>query len=957
MKLNQIKMNCSIRYITIAIVVLLTAGGCRRSGSHAPFTEASRAAVDSVLRQATTVDSLLTMIDRFALDDNQLGQIVAYRKLGKLYREQNHFDRAIDCHNRSFALAQACGDTLEMVQAYNNIGTNYRRMGELEEASQFHLQAVQLCQAMGDQTSETAVKNLVVSYNGIGNVYLTIGSLHQADSVLRLALAGEQRLGSSLGQAINMANLGSIKEELGQTDSAWHYYRESLRLNEEAGSVLGLSLCHIHFGELYEKDGQLDKAIAELQTAYGLMADSPDDWHRLESALSIARLFIRQGRTAEALSYLDPASLVADRIGSLEHKAQVHSLYATLYEQTGQMRQALDHYKQAHVLADSVLDQQTVSQIQNMRLSLERSRREHDVSMAEENLQLERRAHYNTMLAAVALLLMAVAIIALLLYHERVRNNSQRITQQLLQARENFFTNVTHEFRTPLTVILGLGHQLEEQDVEDMAQVRSSAKMIVRQGNSLLGMINQLLDISKVRSAIGAPKWRHGDIVAFITMIVENFRPYADSKRQELSFSHSLTTFDMDFVPDYVQRIVTNLVGNAVKYTPPYGKVNVTFEQSGANRVKLQVFDTGRGIDAKSLSHIFEAFYQGENHADEIGTGIGLSLVRLVAEAMNGTVSAESVEGQGSTFTVLLPVRTEHEVLPLESMSLSPLEGNGLVGEPAEAPEPVADAGDPAQQSGLHILIVEDNQDIAYYIGMHLQSGSQLLYARSAEEGLQKAQETMPDLIITDIMMPGDMNGLDLCRSIRSNELLSHIPIIIVTAKTTEADRVRGLEAGADAYLVKPFNSDELLVRVRKLMERQQLMRQRFAQMPDSPDAADGQSSATPVTAADRQWMNKLIDTVYRLSAQGTVDMETIAREMAVSRAQMNRKMLALTGQNSSTYIMRLRLTRAKRLLKADVSMPVGDVALRCGFDDVGYFSRVFKQTFGMTPSQYRKTI
>ena len=487
-----------------------------------------------------------------------------------------------------------------------------------------------------------------------------------------------------------------------------------------------------------------------------------------------------------------------------------------------------------------------------------------------------------------------------------------------------------------------------------MAQVRSAAKMIVRQGNSLLGLINQLLDISKVRSAVGTARWRHGNIVAYTQMVIENFMPYAQSKRQELTFSHSLTDIEMDFVPEYMQRILSNLLANAIKFTPEYGKINLTLEQAASGRIRLTVFDTGRGIDPKMLPRIFDPFIHGEYQDGDVACGIGLSLVKMLVDAMGGTISVESQLGQGSTFVISLP--SSHPG------TTDAIDDTDMTFAFAQLSKPVADKQPNGESSAAElandeltprVLIVEDNQDIAYYIGMHLQGQSRLLYARNADEAFTKAIETMPDMIITDIMMPGPKNGLDLCRLIRQNELLSHIPIIIITAKTTEADRVEGFKAGADAYLVKPFNSDELMVRFKKLMERQRVMREKFAAI--DTDTADSDKKA-PMTAANRQFMNHLVDTVYRLMAQGAVDMESVASEMAVSRTQLNRKIMAITGQNASTYIMRLRLARAKRLLKADVTMPIGDVALRCGFDDVAYFSRVFKQTFSMTPSQYRKS-
>ena len=915
--------------IIITIVALMLAAACSKREAYVPFSEQQRQAADSAARTAGDVAAARALADRFGQQGDALGQMVALRHLGKLYREESMFLQAIDCHQRGLQIAIDTRDTLEMIQALNNIATNYQ-----------------------------ARKNRVVSLNGMGNVLLTLGDTEQADSIFRLALQGERALDSPLGQAINLANLGAIKEQEGQRDSARIYYQQSLSMNEAAGSQLGVALCHLHFGQIDEHDGLMDKAIDEYQTAYDLLQQVGDDWHWLEAILSIARVHIINGRTAEARTLLDEASQTAKRIGSQEHQVEVYRLYYRLYEATGQLRQALDNYILSAQLEDSLVNIKKLSNIQTQRLTSERNRRQHELELAQESLAVERSEKITMLVAGLSLLLLAIGATLVMWYRMHTRTVKQRVTQQMQQTREEFFTNITHEFRTPLTVILGLGHQLEDQEHEDMAQVRSSAKMIVRQGNALLGLINQLLDISKVRSAVGEAKWQHGNIVAFVEMAIENFRPYAESKRQELTFSHSLTALDMDFVPDYVEKIISNLVTNSIKYTPSYGKVNVTLEKSGQTRMKIQVFDTGRGIKPEVLPHIFDAFFQGEAQEGDVGSGVGLSLVRLMVEGMNGTVTAESIEGQGSTFTVMLPLKSKRT---LQTLPPAPpySEGSSYTQGETSSPNDDNSAAElstplpPREEQGggsSTILIVEDNQDIAYYTGMHLPN-CRLLYARSGEEALLKAQETMPDLIITDIMMPGTTDGLELCRQVRASELLCHIPIIIITAKTTESDRIEGLEAGADAYLVKPFSSEELLVRVRKLLERQEKMRNKYQQM-----GADGQEN-TPaeLKPQDRQFMNRLVDVAYRLMASGTIDMDSVATEMAVSRTQLNRKIMAITGQNSSAYIMQLRLARAKRLLKADETTPIGNVALRCGFDDVAYFSRIFKQTFQMTPSQYRK--
>lgn len=954
--LESIKMIYTAKILYFLVVSALFAGltACSNVSTTPQFTEEERDEVEATLNSIHTVDSLRLQINRYEAKKNVLGQMVGMRYLAKLLRDENRFKEAINCLMESLNMNAKVGDTIEMIGALNSLGTNFRRIGGLTDASTYHLQALELCLEMDDQSNERVQKNKVIALNGLGNIYLSIDNYELADTVLRKALVGEQRLGSYLGQAINLANLGVIKEHLGQIDSAWYYYRESMKMNELSHSQLGVSLCHLSFGGLYEREGNTQSALNEYKIASDLISDSQDSYHKLEAEVRIISLFIKENRIKEALEHLESAESTSLKIGSQEQQTAIYKLYYQLFKKTGDSSLALNYLERATELEKSLINIQKINEIQNGAFSLDRSRRQLQLSLVQENLQLELSKKHVIFVAFVSVILLAVAVIVFLWFHLRSRTQKHRIMQELQHSREMFFTNVTHEFRTPLTVILGMGHQLEDLEVEDMSQVRSAAKMIVRQGSSLLNLINQLLDISKVRSSVGEPKWRRGNIITFVEMVVDNFQPYAQSKRQELTYSHSLSQIKADFVPDYVNKIVSNLLSNAIKFTPQYGKINVMLEQESTSWLKINVFDTGRGVSEEVRSRMFEAFVQGNNNVSDVGTGIGLSLVKLMTEAMGGTVSVESTEGQGSTFSVILPIQHSEEVEalekePMESVKISLLpnmvslaKDNGSVEETDAKAQP---------KSHLSVLIVEDNQDIAFYIGMHL-STYRLLYARGGAEGLQKAEEMMPDLIITDVMMPGDIDGLELCRRVRNNERICHIPIIIITAKTTENDRVHGFMAGADAYLVKPFNSEELLVRVNKLIEQRYMLREKFSHILPDEDKKGMQFSPQ-----ERQFMNRLIDSVYSLMPHGKADVENVAERMNLSRSQLNRKMMAITGQNSSTYIMRLRLVYAKRLLKSNVSMPIGDVAQRTGFEDLAYFSRIFKQQFDMTPSQYRKSV
>ena len=278
--------------ILLLIILAIAASACTRTSIQPVDEQKLRTESDSLVYANRNIDSLQVLLNRFSSEGNSYGEIAACRELGRCLRDASRFGEALDAHKRGLKVAEECCDTIQIIQALNNIGTDFRRMGILEDASTFHYKALTYSDLYSDKTSKTAVKNRVVSLNGIGNVQLTLGDLEQADSIFRMALKGEQSLGSALGQAINYANIGAIMEERGQKDSALFYYGKSLEFNEKANSKLGISLCRSHFGRIWEEEGNYDKAIAEYKIAYDLMNGQSDIWHALESALSLSRVNI-----------------------------------------------------------------------------------------------------------------------------------------------------------------------------------------------------------------------------------------------------------------------------------------------------------------------------------------------------------------------------------------------------------------------------------------------------------------------------------------------------------------------------------------------------------------------------------------------------------------------------------------------------------------------------------------
>ena len=928
------------------ILALLILSACTGNGNIETYSDVERHRVDSIVRTSRDTASLQQALELFKAEGNKLGEVYAYRELGRSYRNAGKFDQAVQAHKVGLEIAQQICDTMQIVQALNNIGTAYRRMGVLDEAASWHYQALTYCEHYSDTISKSAVKNRVVSLNGIGNVQLTLGNTEMAEEAFRRALAGESSLSSAVGQAINYANLGAIFEGRGQIDSARHYYAQSLKFNEQAGSDLGISLCRNHFGRLYENEGKLAEAVAEYRKAYDQMAGTNDKWHWLESCMSISRVYLAQGNLPQSKHYLDEAKPVAHKVNSTGHLAEVYALECSLYRKMGNYEKALDAHIKSTEYSSSQANEKNLTHMQNVRVRYEREKKQAEMQHLQQDFEKDKRRNNMWLLTAIVILLLAVVAIVFLIYSLSLRSKNQRILKELEQTRTNFFTNITHEFRTPLTVIQSAAQDIHSKNKADKVLQRDSAD-ILRHSNALLDLVNQVLEIAKMTSGVAAaPKWKRGDIVGFVSMICERYVRYAQERNIDIQYAFDRDSLEMEFIPDYMMRIVQNLVTNAIKFSKDDSQILVSTKvvaQNGKNCVQLYVCDFGVGMNAQQKQNIFKPFYQASTDSRNIGSGIGLSLVKLAVEAMDGTVEVHSYPSEGSVFIVTLPVRSGNESLdPIDVKEYESLPVQTQVS--MELPEDETSNATDAPR----ILIVEDTPEVARWQMRQLNPEYNFYFAADGEEGLFKAEDIVPDLIITDIMMP-KMDGIQMCRKIRESELLCHIPVIMVTAKATHEDKVEGLQAGADAYLEKPFNADELSVRVEKLLQQREMLRKRFLEsvQTDEPIAEN------EISVSDRNFVDKVSTEVHRLIVAGEMDYNELASALCLSRTQLNRKIKAITGYTTTEYIQQIRISIAKQLLiKTDY--PIGEIAVKCGIDDVAYFSALFRKCVGKTPTAYR---
>ena len=401
----------------------------------------------------------------------------------------------------------------------------------------------------------------------------------------------------------------------------------------------------------------------------------------------------------------------------------------------------------------------------------------------------------------------------------------------------------------------------------------------------------------------------------------------------------------MDFIPEYVKQTVSNLLSNAIKFSAEGRHIMLTSKCKDGDFI-LTVCDEGKGMAPEVLRNIFRPFYQAPDQSMSIGTGVGLSIVKLDVEAMNGRIEVHSAVGKGTVFIVALPLSCGEKLNRHFDFNdyVQPGAIREVVETECEANEDVVHEG---MENATRILIVEDTPEVARLQMNQLNSDFNYYFAQNGAEGLERAAAIVPDLIITDVMMPG-MDGFEFCRRLRASGALNHIPVIMVTAKCTHEDKMAGLEAGADAFLEKPFHADELNVRVVKLLEQRSLLQQKW-----SSDIDDGSRDLSGVPESSRKFINDFTDAVNNCLKTGELDHNKIADALCITRIQLNRKVKAITGLTTTEYISRIRISLAKKLLD-NPDMLIGDIAQRCGVEDVAYFSSVFKKATGYTPSGWR---
>ncbi|MBN2774576.1 MAG: response regulator, partial [Prolixibacteraceae bacterium] len=558
-------------------------------------------------------------------------------------------------------------------------------------------------------------------------------------------------------------------------------------------------------------------------------------------------------------------------------------------------------------------------------------------------------------LIILSIILLIYTLVKFIINREKIKNDlileriNARKLHELDMLKLRFFTNISHEIRTPLTLIIGPIEKMLTKKINP-EEIPDHLKLVHRNAKQLDRLINQLLDFRKLESGNLKLNLTQSDIVSFVSEIVHSFDEFAKEKEITLSFNTLKKNLVTIFDPDKVEKILNNLLSNAFKFTGSGGKITVNlslvfdsddedYEHSQAERqfIELTVKDTGQGIKSKNLDKIFNRFFQTGKENDNPGTGIGLALVKELVKLHKGDIFVTSKPGKGSKFTIRIPYETSLQ----EMQSTQTDDEESAVYEKDNSAQ---NENSDIFQSKI-MLIVEDNPDVRFFIKSHFNGVYKILEAKNGQDGWEKALQIIPDVIISDIMMP-DVDGYEFCKKIKKDERTSHIPILLITALHSKEHELKGLSYGADDYITKPFDIQVLQAKVENMLSIRESLKEKFT------NTVILEPKNVVISSPDERFLQKVIEIVENNISDSELDIEQFALKVGVSRMQLYRKLHALTDMTVKEFIRHIRLKRATQLL-VQKKMNISEIAFAVGFKDLSHFRKCFRREFGMSATEY----
>lgn len=900
--------------------------------------------------QSAQIDSLRQILDKVQGEE----QVDLLIELAASYKNID-VEEGLALADEALVLARNMAYPDGEASALLNKGRLLRMQSRYTEALENFFAALKLYESTRNKLQVAYV------YNDIGYCYY---DLEQADKLaenLGNALHIFEEIGDEKGIADVTNNLGIAHDLMGQFDSAIVYYERSLAMNQKLGEKEEAANCQLNMAAVFiiqKKYAPAQKLIEEARLYY---IESKNLYAQIIVFIELANMSSAQGDYKSAVDYAEQGYSLANDYGSIHKAMNISSHLINYYSKLNDGSKAYKYFEIYDELKDSIFNEDNARLLNETETRFQTEIKEQEIS-ALNQINKQEKFRRNAF-AAFSFLILILGVLLINRKRNEARKNKLLYDkgQEVEKVKSSFFANMTHEFRTPLTLILGPIELLKEKITSKEAT--KQLDVMENNANRLLDLINQLLDLSKLESGNMKLQTEAMDIGLLINRITGLFESLAELKKIKVSVESRLSNSICHMDPDKIEKVLVNLISNALKFTPEGGNINISLdskslpENSEKRNIQIRITDSGRGIPPTDLEHIFDQYFQSSLNTSDAysGTGIGLALSKELVELHGGSIAVKSELGLGAEFSLIIP---DEQGIPRADSS----KGARLYPRPGKMvlpPESEPARTDPAEGQGLSqgsvqvsvqaplVLLVEDNQEVRDYVKDVLSSTYRIEVAENGLLGLNKARQIIPDLIISDVMMP-EMDGLELCEKLKSDELCSHIPVILLTAKAAVEDRIEGLKHKADAYLAKPFVPNELLVRISNLTERHQKLREKYSR------EIVMKPGENKVKSVDEIFLEKLKTLIEENLDNEMLGVDDLASALSMSRSQLHRKMKALTNLAPNEFVRNYRLIRAKEMICSNTGT-TAEVAFSVGFNSPSYFTRCFREYFGSPPSEVRK--
>ncbi len=898
---------------------------------------------------------------------NNIQVFQVLRDIGLVYRFYGDPMKSLEYYDQAKVIATEHNLQDDLAFLYNTYAIFYHERDNYDKAADFYFRAIEIAE-------KNNLRSLRGScLNNLGMLHVRQGEFDVALEYFEQAVGIYEELDQLIDLSTTFSNMGLVYRGLKLYDKAIFHLDKALEIQKKNNSKNQIAITYNGYGEVYQAQQKYDVALEYYQKALAIREEIDNTSGKIYQLNAIADIYLLKKNYHKAIVHGQGALALSKEVKSLVNAKDAAGTLAQSYFGLKDFLKAYEYLELHKKYNDSIYNEQKSEQISNLRLTYETDKKEQEIKLLSQTKEMQQaeisQQKQLTIIAVGVFLLLGVLGFVIFRYYrlnqqkrqlqltsdlEKEQLEAERL-QELDRAKSRFFANIAHEFRTPLTLISGPSEQILNRTKE--TKTKENVGLIKKNADRLLQLINQLLDLSKLESGMIKLNTTPTDLINFVKVCTESFESLADENDIAIRFNSKLKRLESTIDPEKFSIVLNNLMVNAIKFTPPFGKITVDLHEivndENSKQIRISVKDSGIGIGEDQLPYIFDRFYQVDDSLTRKtqGTGIGLALTKELVELHEGTISVLSTPGAGTQFDILLPI-TQHKNVIVQPGS--ELQKESLKTEPGDSWEDrqileqqndLSGATKPNRRDELKeqvVLVVEDNPDVRKFIVDSVGNSYQTIEAENGRIGLEVATEQVPDLIISDVMMP-EMDGFEFCKKSKQDNRTSHIPVILLTAKAGVDNKIEGLETGADDYLAKPFNTRELLTRIKNLISIRQQLQLKYAETRD----------VEVLPNKENQFITRLKEIIAQHLDEEQFSMDDLGKEMGMSRTQIHRKLKALTNKSTSHFIRVFRLEKAMSLLKNE-DYNISEVAYMVGFSTPAYFSTCFTEQYGYAPSEVK---